>query len=161
MTTHAVVFVDVGQIEVREINMPAPGPGEVQIRTAYSTISAGTEGWVLKQLFTWGPATYPCVPGYQRVGTILQLGPEVEGGADALIHSIGEEMLDRDVMVFFLAILPVCLVRTQKLLDILDGLLQTLDEQDIASVCRMRSKGSIGGIEEIHHFFENVRERLT
>lgn len=59
--------------------MPDPGPGEVQVQTLYSTISVGTEGWVFQNLFIWQPTQYPCVPGYQRVGVITRLGPEVTG----------------------------------------------------------------------------------
>jgi len=91
MKTPAVVYTGVEQIEVREIEMPPPGPGEVQIKTAYSIISAGTEGWALKQLFTWAKTPYPCVPGYQRVGTIVEVGPEVEGWevGDRVMATVG------------------------------------------------------------------------
>ena len=91
MKTPAVVFTDVAQIEVREIEMPPPGPGEVQIRTTYSTISAGTEGWALRQRFTWAKTPYPCVPGYQRVGVITELGPDVEGWqvGDRVMATVG------------------------------------------------------------------------
>ena len=65
MQTQAVVFVEVDHVDLRTIDMPAPGPGQVQIRTTYSTISAGTEGWGLRNLFTWQPTPFPCVPGYQ------------------------------------------------------------------------------------------------
>lgn len=58
--------------------MPAPGAGEVQIRTRYSSVSCGTEGWVLHHRFTWAATNYPAVPGYQRVGTITALGPGVD-----------------------------------------------------------------------------------
>lgn len=91
MKTRAVVFTDVEQIEVQEIEMPPPGPGEVQIRTTTSTISAGTEGWALRRLFTWADTPYPCVPGYQRVGTITELGPDVEGWqvGDRVMATVG------------------------------------------------------------------------
>jgi 2-desacetyl-2-hydroxyethyl bacteriochlorophyllide A dehydrogenase len=91
MRTPAVVFTDVERVEVREIDMPPPGPGEVQLRTSYSTISCGTEGWALKQLFTWARTPFPCVPGYQRVGTIAALGPDVEGWqvGDRVMATVG------------------------------------------------------------------------
>lgn len=71
--------------------MPPPGPGEVQVRTLYSAVSAGTEGWVLKNLFTWAPAPYPCVPGYQRVGVVERLGEGVEGlsPGDTVVATVG------------------------------------------------------------------------
>lgn len=89
--TPAIVFVGPEQVEMQEIEMPPPGPGEVQIRTHYSTISAGTEGWVFRNLFTWGLPVYPCVPGYQRVGTIVAMGEGVTGWSvgDAVMATIG------------------------------------------------------------------------
>ncbi len=77
MKTNAIVFTGVDRVEFREIDMPAPAAHEVQVRTAYSTISAGTEGWCLQDSFTWVATPYPCVPGYQRVGTITAVGSAV------------------------------------------------------------------------------------
>ena len=79
MKTPAIVFTSPGQVDVQEIEMPDPGPGQVQIRTQYSSISSGTEAWVLQNRFTWMATTYPSVSGYQRVGTITALGQDVEG----------------------------------------------------------------------------------
>jgi NADPH:quinone reductase-like Zn-dependent oxidoreductase len=78
MKTQAAVFTSPGEVEIQEITMPLPGPGEVQIRTDYSCISSGTEGWVLHNRFTWAPATYPSVPGYQRTGTVTAVGNGVQ-----------------------------------------------------------------------------------
>lgn len=77
--TLAVVFTDVGQVAVREVSAAEPGPGEVQVRTDYSAISPGTEGWILQNRFTWAPTTYPCVPGYQRTGIVTAVGAGVSG----------------------------------------------------------------------------------
>jgi len=87
MQTNAVVFKGVDQIEMLRIEMPPPGPNEVQVKTDYSTISAGTEGWCLQNLFTWAPTPYPVVPGYQRVGTIIAVGPGVHDS------KVGERVL--------------------------------------------------------------------
>jgi 2-desacetyl-2-hydroxyethyl bacteriochlorophyllide A dehydrogenase len=78
-STPAVVFNSPGSVSVREIAMPDPGPNEVQLRTRTSVISAGTEGWVLENRFTWQPTTYPCVPGYQRTAEVVALGEGVSG----------------------------------------------------------------------------------
>ena len=77
--TEAIVFTGVGQVEVRRVDVPEPGPHEVQVRTLFSTISGGTEGWILENLFTWKTTDYPCVPGYQRMGVIEAVGAEVTG----------------------------------------------------------------------------------
>ncbi len=79
MQTQAIVFTSPGQVQLQDVRMPAPGPDDVLIRTTYSTVSAGTEGWILQNLFTWHPTPYPCVPGYQRVGVIEAIGRDVQG----------------------------------------------------------------------------------
>ena len=79
--TEAAVFVDVGEAAFERIEVSDPGPGQVRVRTRFSTISAGTEGWILHDRFTWNPTCYPCVPGYQRAGTVEALGSGVSGWA--------------------------------------------------------------------------------
>jgi len=79
MNVPAVIFQAPGQVVVREVAVPPPGPGEIQIRTEFSVISAGTEGHCLRARFSWGPTPFPCVPGYQRAGTIQALGEGVNG----------------------------------------------------------------------------------
>lgn len=79
MQTSAVVFTQQEKAVVQRLQMPAPGAGEVQVRTAYSSISSGTEDWVFRNRFTWAKTPFPCVPGYQRVGVITAVGPGVEG----------------------------------------------------------------------------------
>lgn len=87
MFAPAVVFRAVDDVAVQNIEMPDPGPGCVQIQTHASMISVGTETWGLRNLFTWQKTPFPCVPGYQRVGTIVKLGPDVTG------WTIGERVM--------------------------------------------------------------------
>lgn len=121
MKAPAIVFTDVAQTEVREIDMPPPREGEVQIKTAHSVISAGTEGWVLRQLFTWARTPYPCVPGYQRVGTIVELGPGVEGWqvGDRVMATVGH--WDGEVVPFWGSHAAVANTRAEELYWIPDG----------------------------------------
>lgn len=81
MKTLGVTFLGPDAVACAPLTMPAPGPGQVSVRTQYSTISPGTEGWVWRNAFTWSPTPYPCVPGYQRVGVVEALGDGVEGWA--------------------------------------------------------------------------------
>src|SRR5688500_11521774 len=76
-TNPAVVFPAANRVVVQDLQMPAPKRGEVQVRSTRSTISAGTEGWCLRDGFGWTPVPFPCVPGYQRSGTITALGEDV------------------------------------------------------------------------------------
>lgn len=77
MKTEAIVFAEENTVCVNHVKMPLPGSGEVQIQTLYSTVSCGTESWILQNLFTWQPTIYPCVPGYQRTGKIVEIGQGV------------------------------------------------------------------------------------
>jgi len=79
MKTRAVVFAASEHVLVEELDVPPPGKNEIQVRTTYSTISAGTESWRLRGLFTWAPTQFPSVPGYQRSGVVTAVGPEVTG----------------------------------------------------------------------------------
>lgn len=75
----AVVFRDCNTVSLDEIAAPPPRPGEVQIRTLVSVLSPGTENWVWQNRFTWQATAYPCVPGYQRCGTVVAIGEGVDG----------------------------------------------------------------------------------
>jgi 2-desacetyl-2-hydroxyethyl bacteriochlorophyllide A dehydrogenase len=78
----AVVFSGPGEAEVRDVEVPDPGPGEVLVRSEYSQISTGTERCVWQGDFHEAgqpPLPYPVVPGYQRVGIVEELGEDVEG----------------------------------------------------------------------------------
>jgi 2-desacetyl-2-hydroxyethyl bacteriochlorophyllide A dehydrogenase len=84
MRTHAVVFANPGDVQVREMEVPEPGPGQAGIRTAFSGISQGTERWALTGRYGHFDrdfsAYYPCSPGYQAAGVVEAVG----GGVDHL-----------------------------------------------------------------------------
>lgn len=77
----AVVFTRPGSVEVRQIDIPDPGPGEVLVRTAYSGISQGTERWHLtgrySDLAEHPGENYPSFPGYQAAGHVEAVGDGV------------------------------------------------------------------------------------
>ena len=78
MSAQAVVWPGPGQVLVEERPLEKPGPGQVQLEAEVSLISPGTERAFLLQL----PNTserYPQYPGYNFVGRIAELGPQVEG----------------------------------------------------------------------------------
>jgi 2-desacetyl-2-hydroxyethyl bacteriochlorophyllide A dehydrogenase len=80
--THAVVFPEPKRVEVREMEVPDPGPDEVGIRTAFSGISQGTERWALTGRYGHYDvdysAYYPCSPGYQAAGVVEAVGAAVD-----------------------------------------------------------------------------------
>ncbi|GFE83415.1 NAD(P)H quinone oxidoreductase [Steroidobacter agaridevorans] len=79
MKAKAIIFPKLGEVSVVELEVPPPQRHEIQIRTRYSTVSAGTESWILRNLLSWSPTRFPCVPGYQRSGTVTAVGPGVSG----------------------------------------------------------------------------------
>lgn len=77
----AIVFTRPGNVEVREVDIPDPGPGEVLVRTVYSGVSQGTERWLLtgryNNLGEHPDENYPCFPGYQAAGRVEAVGEGV------------------------------------------------------------------------------------
>ena len=89
---YEVVFVEPRRVEIREVPIPKPGPGEVLLKILYSGISHGTEmNWyrgtvphrtkvIRDGLFVeedTAPASYPNVQGYEEVGDVVAIGEGV------------------------------------------------------------------------------------
>lgn len=82
MRTQAVVFPGPQRIELREVALVEPGPGDVVVRTAYTSISAGTERMLLDGRMPHPALQFPVVPGYETVGQVAWCGadaPQLEG----------------------------------------------------------------------------------
>jgi len=81
MKTQAVVFPEPNRVEIRDMETPEPGPGQVGIRTAFSGVSQGTERWALTGRYGHFDrdysAYYPTSPGYQAAGIVDVVGPGV------------------------------------------------------------------------------------
>lgn len=84
-------------VQIRDVDIPKPGPGMLLVKTELSGVSAGTEmmlyrgsypNFKLKKWEQW--AAYPVLPGYELVGTVVEIGEEAkeEGGAGG-IDSLG------------------------------------------------------------------------
>ena len=83
-TMKAVVYDEPGKFEVREVAVPAPGPGEVLIRV----LAAGVCGTDLHlHAGEFGP-TYPLTPGHEFVGVAVSVGT-----------GVGEDMIGRRLVV--------------------------------------------------------------
>ena len=76
-------------VEIRDVPIPTPGPGEVLIKTQYTGISSGTEmmlycgtfpNFKLKKWPQW--TDYPVCPGYELVGTVVAIGEEAAVDGD-------------------------------------------------------------------------------
>jgi len=87
MKARAVVFAERLKVEVRDVEVPEPGPHQVVIDVDYSWISIGTESSFLRQERSSGetmwkegdPSPFPHVPGYQKTGIVREVGAEVTG----------------------------------------------------------------------------------
>lgn len=87
MKAQAVVAVEPGRVEYREIAIPDPAPEDVVIRVQHSWISPGTERSMIRGERVDGetprgatdPSPFPHVPGYQKVGSVEWVGSAVRG----------------------------------------------------------------------------------
>jgi bacteriochlorophyllide a dehydrogenase len=83
MQTQAIVIPEAGKLELRQVALSAPGPADVVIETAYTSISAGTERMLLGGRMPHPMLSFPVVPGYETVGRVVGVGadapPSLEG----------------------------------------------------------------------------------
>ena len=79
MYTQAIVISEPHHVELREVELTPPGPGDVVVRTAYTSISAGTERILLAGRMPHPLLRFPVVPGYETVGQVVEVGADVSG----------------------------------------------------------------------------------
>ncbi|MHB1357058.1 MAG: zinc-binding dehydrogenase [Anaerolineae bacterium] len=85
MLGHAVVFPAPNEVVYQEMELPSPGPRDVVVDVTHSWISPGTEGSFLRGDRINGETSprpgdklpFPQVYGYQKVGQVVSVGPEV------------------------------------------------------------------------------------
>ncbi len=82
MKQRQIIFPAAKQVALVDNELPAPGPGEVLVRTEVSQMSTGTENICFNQLFAPGThwdnwVKYPFQPGYSAIGIVEEVGPEV------------------------------------------------------------------------------------
>jgi len=73
-----LVVTGVGEVELREANVPTMAADEVTIEALFSLLSIGTEMSIATG-HRMENAKFPYVPGYQGVGRITKTGSEVKG----------------------------------------------------------------------------------
>jgi 3-hydroxyethyl bacteriochlorophyllide a dehydrogenase len=71
----AIIFVEERQARLDEIELPGLGEGQVLVRTLFSGISIGTEGWIFSKRYK--NVQFPLVTGYQKTGVVERVGPGV------------------------------------------------------------------------------------
>lgn len=76
--TKAVVVPEPQQLKLQTVKLKERGPKDVLVKTRYTSISAGTERMLLAgQLVQMAGLPFPCIPGYETVGEIVEIGEEV------------------------------------------------------------------------------------
>ena len=81
LTARAVVFEEPQALNVREVELPSPGPGEVVVDVEWTGISTGTEKLLWDGRMPMFPGMgYPLVPGYETVGRVSACGIETSVG---------------------------------------------------------------------------------
>jgi len=79
VTAQAIIFTEERQARLGEIELPEPAEGQVLVRSLFSGISIGTEGWIFSKRYK--NTRYPLVAGYQKTGVIERIGSGVDSFA--------------------------------------------------------------------------------
>jgi bacteriochlorophyllide a dehydrogenase len=80
MKAKAIVFEAPKSLRVRDLELAPMGPLDLEVAVSFSGISTGTERLLWEGTMPPFPGlSYPLVPGYETVGTIVDLGAEVLG----------------------------------------------------------------------------------
>ena len=80
MKAQAIVFEAPQSITVRALEIAPMGARDIEVAVSFSGISTGTERLLWDGTMPPFPGlSYPLVPGYETVGTVAHMGPEVTG----------------------------------------------------------------------------------
>ncbi|MEK6794197.1 MAG: zinc-binding dehydrogenase [Spirochaetota bacterium] len=75
MKTQAVLFPKTDSFEMTDITLDEPGVNDIVVRTLVSSISPGTERWILRGRHMG--TQFPLIPGYHRIGVVESAGKDV------------------------------------------------------------------------------------
>jgi threonine dehydrogenase-like Zn-dependent dehydrogenase len=75
MRTQSIKYLEGGGAEVIEVDVPDPGPGQVQVRSAACGICA----WDIATFRTGAQVPWSAPPGHEGAGYVEKLGPDVSG----------------------------------------------------------------------------------
>jgi 3-hydroxyethyl bacteriochlorophyllide a dehydrogenase len=96
-TTRAIVISEPHRLELRDVALTDAGPDDVVVRTAFTSISAGTERMLLAGRMPHPMLQFPVVPGYETVGRIVARGAAVPAEYDGRWVYVGGARCFRDV----------------------------------------------------------------
>lgn len=79
MKAQAIVFDAPKSLSLRPLDLVPMGPGDLEVAVSFSGISTGTERLLWDGSMPPFPGlSYPLVPGYEAVGVVVNVGPEVK-----------------------------------------------------------------------------------
>src|SRR5215475_7145584 len=84
MKARQVVILEPGRVEVREVDLPNPGPKQILVATEASAVSAGTELAVYTATHQWlkDPSLpdwkFPFLPGYSAAAKVVAVGSDIK-----------------------------------------------------------------------------------
>jgi len=73
MQARGLIIPAPGRVELRDYDVPDPGPGQILIEAEYSTLSPGTE----RNIIMGVSRPLPCAIGYSMAGRVRAIGPGV------------------------------------------------------------------------------------
>jgi len=73
--SRAIVFLGREKAEVVDVELPDVGETDILVRTRYSGVSAGTDGWIWQKKFAG--TKFPLISGYQKTGVVIDKGRRV------------------------------------------------------------------------------------
>ena len=74
MKAKCIVFPEPRRADVGEIEVPAPGPGQLLTKTRLTGVSTGTETRVFRG--AQEGSAFPLIPGYENLGEVIEAGPD-------------------------------------------------------------------------------------
>jgi 2-desacetyl-2-hydroxyethyl bacteriochlorophyllide A dehydrogenase len=93
MKTTALIATAIDRVELADVCVPDPAPGQVMVEALYTAVSPGTE---MRCLAGRQPGvTFPFVPGYSMAGRIAARGAGVTLAEGTLVFCQGTEQADR------------------------------------------------------------------
>jgi bacteriochlorophyllide a dehydrogenase len=87
MKSKAIVFTAANQVDLQQIEIPDPGPGEVLLEALYTLISPGTELRCLAG--NQVGVVFPFIPGYSFTGRVIGRGAETTLEEGTLVYCGG------------------------------------------------------------------------
>ena len=95
MQAQAVVFQNPKHLELRSLDLYAPGVGEIEVAIEFSGISTGTERLLWDGTMPAFPGMgYPLVPGYESVGRVTRAGAGTTFGVGSRVFVPGAQCFE-------------------------------------------------------------------